>query len=52
MTVTGSQVDQAAFSQEVDDMAVREFIAFDVVAGFKVADCQGFQFGFVDFYVK
>ena len=33
-------------------MAVREFIAFDVVAGFKVADGQGFQFRFIDFYVE
>lgn len=33
-------------------MAVREFIAFDVVTGFKMTDRQGFQFRFVDFYVE
>ena len=45
MTVAGSQVDQTAFSQEVDDMAVREFIAFDVVTGFKMTDRQASNSG-------
>lgn len=44
MTVAGGQSLQTAFRQEVDDVTVGEFIAFDVVAGFKMADRKGFQF--------
>lgn len=45
MAVAGSQVDQAAFGQEVDTWPLGEFIAFDIVTGFKMADGERFSSG-------
>ena len=52
MTIASSQIDQAPFSQKIDNVSIGKFVSFDIVAGFKMAYCQGFQFRFVDFDIK
>ena len=52
MAIAGSEVNQAAFSQEVQDAAISQFIAFNIVTGFEMAYSQIVQVVFIDFYVE